>query len=82
MLNAAPDTRNAADISEVSLAPNGEINSERRDDTEADARVPAHNTIDLDDRRNLRINSSNSEPSSSVEAPTRNSTVNIGKILL
>ncbi len=79
MLNAIPDTRNTNDMSEVFLAPNEELDSELRDETEIEEKLPAHEAIDLRDRRKSSIGSSKSGSSSSVEVSKRNSTVDMGK---
>jgi hypothetical protein len=79
MLNAIPDTRNTNDMSEVFLAPNEELNSELKDETEIEEKLSAHEAIDLRDRCKSSIGSSKSGSSSSVEISKRNSTVDMGK---
>jgi hypothetical protein len=68
------------DMSEVFLAPNEEMNIDRRDDTECDEQLPAHETIDLDDRRKPSICSNESVSSSSGEVSNGDPTGDTGKI--
>ncbi len=82
MLNALPDTRNTDDMSEVFLAPNEEIDSERRDDTEIEEKVSTHENIGLGGRRKSSVSSSKSASSSSAEVPRRNITVDIGNLFI
>jgi hypothetical protein len=78
MLNAIPDKRTVDDMSEVFLAPNEEIDSDRKDDIEIEEKLPAHETIDLGDRRKLSVGSSKSVSSSSGEISRSNPTVHMG----
>ncbi len=82
MLNALPDTRNANDMSEVFLAPNEELNSECIIEIEIEEKLPAHETIDLGDRRKSNVSSSKSGSSSSAEILKTNPTVDMGKLIL
>jgi hypothetical protein len=82
MLNALPDTRNTEDMSEVFLAPNEEIDSERRDDTEIEEKVSTHENIGLGGRRKPSVSLSKSSSSSSAEVPRTNLTVDIGNLLI
>lgn len=82
MLNAIPDSRNAEDMSEVFLAPNEEIDSERIVEIEKEERLPTHQVIDLGERRKSTISSSKSDSSSSTDFPKRNPTIDMGRVLL
>lgn len=67
MLNAIPDTRNAEDMSEVFLAPNEDIENDRKSAMEIDAALANHEAIDMPHRRKQSIGSSKSFSSSSGE---------------
>lgn len=82
MLNSLPDKRNVDDMSEVFLAPNEEIDSEIKDDTEIEQKLSTHGTFDLNARRKSSINLSKSTSSSSIEISQRRTTVNLGKFFL
>ena len=82
MLNAIPDTRNAEDMSEIFLAPNEEIDSERRDEIEREEKLPPNEVIDMIVRRKSTISSINSDSTSSTDFPKRNPTIDMGRILL
>ena len=79
MLNAIPDTRNADDMSEIFLAPNEELQSDRKDEKESDEKLSVHETIDLPDRQKSSVFSSESVSSSSVEVPQRDPEGDTGK---
>jgi hypothetical protein len=81
MLNAIPDTRNAGDMSEVFLAPNEEIDSERRDEIEREEKLASHDVIDFIARPKSIIGSSKSTSSSSIELPKIYPTADMGKVL-
>ncbi len=72
--------RNTEYMSQVFLASNEEINSERRDDMECNKQLPAHETIDLDGRRKSSMCSSKSSSSSSGEVSQGDPMVDTSKI--
>ena len=80
MLNAIPDSRNADDRSEVFLAPNEEIDNERKTELAAAEKFSTHDTIDLVCRRFSSFSTSKSDSSPSTEVPNMASTVEIGNI--
>ena len=67
MLNAIPDTRNADDMSEIFLAPNEEIENDRKSVMEIEATLANHEGIDMAYRRKQSIGSSKSLSASSGE---------------
>lgn len=67
MLNAIPDTRNADDMSEIFLAPNEEIEHDRKSVKEIEATLDNHEGIDMTNRRKQSICSSKSISFSSGE---------------
>ncbi|CAF1017940.1 unnamed protein product [Adineta steineri] len=79
MLNAIPDRRNVDDRSEVFLAPNEEIHSEQKDETETEEICAIHAIVDLGGRRksSMSISKSDLSSSTSTELPKINSAVDM-----